>query len=140
MFYQRHRHELGARADGALRSLGLCLLVNAAYAAANRRVDTWGHVGGALGGALVGWLLGPRLVMVGAAGGGGRIGPGGGGGGRGPELERRAARGGVGRRRSLALLEDRPPLPWLAGTGPLGVAGQREKKGGSGSAGRGVGG
>lgn len=118
MFYHRHRRELGARADGALRSLGLCLLLNAAYAAANRRVDSWGHVGGALGGALAGWLLGPRLVM----GGGG--GPGGGGGGpdRGSPRERASRGGGVARRRSLALLEDRPPLPWLAGTGPIGVA------------------
>jgi membrane associated rhomboid family serine protease len=114
VFYQRHRERLGAHAEGALRSLGLALLVNAAFALANRRVDTWGHAGGALGGALTAWLLGPRLVVVGAAaasadgggGGGGGRGRGGGGGG-----------GLRGRGRAVEVLEDRPPLPWLAGKG-----------------------
>jgi hypothetical protein len=113
VFYHRHRRELGERAEGALRSLGACLLLNLAYAAFNKRVDTWGHLGGALGGAVTGWLLGPRLVAV-AVGGGGE--------GEGKARRDDGGGGGLGvgpsrRRRAVVRLEDRPPVGWLAGTG-----------------------
>jgi hypothetical protein len=119
VFYQRHRQQLGEqRADSVLKSLGTCLLVNLAYAACNKRVDTWGHLGGALGGAFAAWLLGPRLVVVEEVVGG--VAAGGGGGG--------ALRGTTMGRRRRVRLEDRPPVGWLAGTGGMG----RIKGGGGG--------
>ncbi|GFR46266.1 hypothetical protein Agub_g7820 [Astrephomene gubernaculifera] len=91
LFFMRHRQTFGERAcDSGLRSLGLAAAVNAVYAAANKRLDNWGHLGGFLAGGVLAACLGPRYTTF-----------------------RSEEEGGV------MGLQDQPPLPWLARREPI---------------------
>ncbi|KAF8059361.1 RBL10 [Scenedesmus sp. PABB004] len=65
VFYWRHRDIFGRRSESVLQQLGVCLAINVAFAATQKGIDGWGHIGGLLGGAVASWLLGPNMVREG---------------------------------------------------------------------------
>ncbi|EFJ46752.1 hypothetical protein VOLCADRAFT_105418 [Volvox carteri f. nagariensis] len=95
VFYWRHRDVLGPASESGLRSLGLAAAINIAYSLVSKRIDNFGHLGGLLGGALLSYLLGPVFVVV------------------------KTGEEGGGR----GLLQDLPPIRWLAFKAPAGAGG-----------------